>query len=48
MIEKLHHSFIPSWFAYVSENEKCLLEDVLINPVRATDTLPSDHLGQET
>ena len=25
---------VASWFAYVSENEDCLLEDVLVAPVR--------------
>jgi len=32
----------PSWFAYVSETEDCLLEDVLITPV--CQSIPRCHL----
>ena len=46
-MEKLHYSLVLSWFAYVSENEECLLEDVLINPVRSTNTPTFDFFGQE-
>jgi glutamine amidotransferase len=34
---------IPSWFAYISPTEPCLLEDVLVNPPNSLSRQVHDH-----